>query len=143
MQIPIHDNVIKNLLNVELFLENDENQEDCVGWITIMEKADDKNLRSLLKDETIDTEQRETIATGILNGYEYLKTVGISHVDLEMENILFLDGTPKIIDFGVVEDRSRRESYREMGFTRRGSKYRSASALCKSEKSSIKDICFR
>merc|ERR1712176_86212 len=107
MQIPIHDNVIKNLINLQLFHKEDGKQEDCVGWITIMEKADDKDLRVVLREGTIDAKQRQKIAMGILNGYEYLKTVGISHMDLKMENILLLDDTPKIIDFGVLEDRSR------------------------------------
>ena len=38
-QIPKHDNVVKNFVNVELFRKEDSKKEDCLGWITIMEKA--------------------------------------------------------------------------------------------------------
>ena len=51
-QIPKHVNVIKNFVNVELFHKKDKNQEDCLGWITIMEKAG-KDLRKILKEEKI------------------------------------------------------------------------------------------
>jgi hypothetical protein len=37
-QIPKHKNVIKNYVNFELFHKKDK--EDCVGWVTVMEKAD-------------------------------------------------------------------------------------------------------
>ncbi|CBY31702.1 unnamed protein product [Oikopleura dioica] len=36
--VPIHENVVKNFANVELFLIGDDNEEDCLGWITILEK---------------------------------------------------------------------------------------------------------
>ena len=49
-QMPRHENVIKNFFNVEVFHKNDKNQEDCLGWITIMEKAGD-DLRTILKEE--------------------------------------------------------------------------------------------
>ena len=51
-QIPKHENVIKNFVNVELFHKKDKNQEDCLGWITIMEKAGE-DLRTILKEEKI------------------------------------------------------------------------------------------
>ena len=121
--------MIRNYVNVELFHEADSNQKDCLGWITIMEKADDKPLRKFLRVSNL--EQRQQIAEGVQEGYRYLERVGISHMDLKMENILLLDDTPKIIDYGVIEERSGRKSYREMGYSRRGSKYRNASSLCK------------
>ena len=42
-------------VNIELFLKEDFNQEDCLGWITIMEKAG-KDLRTVLKEEKIQIE---------------------------------------------------------------------------------------
>jgi serine/threonine protein kinase len=129
-QIPKHENVIKNFVNVELFHKKDKNQEDCLGWITIMEKAG-KDLRTILKKEKIGIEERKKIAEGILNGFVYFRKIGIVHYDLKMENILIMEGIPKIIDFGLVYDETGRNGYREMGYTRRGSKFRDQGALCK------------
>ena len=128
-QIPKHVNVIKNFVNVELFHKKDKNQEDCLGWITIMEKAGE-DLRSILKDEKIGIEERKKIAEGILNGFVYFRKIGIVHYDLKMENILIMEGIPKIIDFGLVYEETGRTGYREMGYTRRGSKFRNEAALC-------------
>ena len=129
-QIPKHKNVIKNFVNVELFHKNDINQEDCLGWITIMEKAGE-DLRTILKEEKIGIEKRKKIAKGIGNGISYLEKIGIYHSDKKLENILLLNGIPKIIDFGLVREETGRSGYRKMGYTRRGSKYRDNSALCK------------
>jgi serine/threonine protein kinase len=129
-QIPKHENVIKNFANVELFHKKDENQEDCLGWITIMEKAGE-DLRKILKEEKIGIEERKKIAEGILNGFIYLANVGVNHFDRKLENILMLNGIPKIIDFGLVYEETGRKAYREMGYARRGSKFRENTALCK------------
>ena len=129
-QIPKHENVIKNFVNVELFHKKDKNQADCLGWITIMEKAGE-DLRSILKANKIGLEERKKIAEGILNGFVYLKKIGINHYDRKMKNILMLNGIPKIIDFGLVYETSGRNGYRKMGYTRRGSKFRDNRALCK------------
>ena len=48
--MPKHENVIKNFVNVELFHKEDSKKEDCLGWITIMEKAGE-DLRKVLKEE--------------------------------------------------------------------------------------------
>ena len=117
-------------MNVEIFHKNDKNQEDCLGWITIMEKAGE-DLRKILKEEKIGIEERKKIAEGILNGFIYLGKIGISHYDRKLENILMLNGIPKIIDFGLVYEKTGRNGYREMGYARRGSKFRNPSALCK------------
>ena len=95
-----------------------------------MEKADD-GLRPILKEERINLEGRKKIAMEIWNGNEYLEKIGISHRDLKLMNILLLNGVPKIIDFGMVCETTGRRGYREMGYTRRGSKFRNARALCK------------
>ena len=129
-QIPKHENVIKNFVNVELFHKKDKDQEDCLGWITIMEKAGE-DLRTILKEEKIGIDERKKIVEGIKNGFSYLRKIGISHYDQKLENILMLNGIPKIIDFGLVREETGRNGYREMGYARRGSKFRNPSALCK------------
>ena len=129
-QMPKHENVIKNFVNIELFHKKDLKKEDCVGWITIMEKAGE-DLRTVLKEEKIGIEERKKIARGILDGHNYLAKIGIRHADQKLENILLVDGIPKFIDFGLVFEVSGRRGYREMGYARNGSKFRNATSLCK------------
>ena len=129
-QIPRHDNIIKNFVNIELFHKEDVKQEDCIGWITIMEKGEEE-LRQILRNENIGIEDRKKIAEGINNGFRYLDQIGINHYDQKLKNILLLNGVPKIIDFGLVNEETGRRGYREMGYTRRGSKFRHNVALCK------------
>ena len=59
--VPVHDNVIRNFANMELYGKGDENKEDCLGWITIMEKCE-SNLREKLKRGNPNLDQREKIA---------------------------------------------------------------------------------
>lgn len=122
--------MIKNFANVELFHKDDSKKEDCLGWITIMEKAD-QDLRTILKEEKIGIDERKKIAEGIKNGYYYLTSIGIFHFDFKLENILIVGGIPKIIDFGLVTDETGRSGYNEMGYVRRGSKFRNFNSLCK------------
>ena len=129
-QMPKHENVITNFVNIELFYKEDLKQEDCLGWITIMEKGG-KDLRKILKEEKIGIEERKKIAKGIKNGINYLAKIGIFHFDLKMENIVLVDGIPKIIDFGLVSEYTGRSGYREMGYARKGSKFRIGPALRK------------
>ena len=128
--MPKHENVITNFVNVELFHKVDSGQEDCLGWITIMEKGEE-DLRKILKEEKIEIVERKKIAEGILDGFIYLTKIGIRHYDRKLENILLLDGIPKIIDFGLVYEESGRSGYREMGYARKGTKFRNNRALCK------------
>jgi serine/threonine protein kinase len=95
-----------------------------------MEKGGE-DLRTILKEEKIGIEERKKIAEGIWNGWNYLAKIGIYHCDLKMENILIVDGFPKIIDFGLVCEMTGRSGYREMGYARRGSKFRFGAALRK------------
>ena len=122
--------MIKNFVNVELFHEDDTNQEDCLGWITIMEKAD-TDLRTVLKQKNPGIEDRKRIAEGIREGLIYLEKIGIKHSDLKLENFLVLSKEAKIIDFGLVEETSGRIGYRKMGYARKGSKFGNQEALCK------------
>jgi serine/threonine protein kinase len=95
-----------------------------------MEKAGE-DLRKILKEEKIEIDERKKIAEGIGNGFVYLNKIGINHYDRKLENILILDGISKIIDFGLVYEETGRSGYREMGYARRGSKFRNNNALCK------------
>ena len=127
--MPEHENVIRHVVNIELFHKADSKKEDCIGWITIMERAD-QDLRTVLKAEKIDIEKRKKIFRGADNGFKNLTDIGINHYDKKLENILLLNGIPKIIDYGLVYETSGRSGYCEMGYTRRGSKFRDNVALC-------------
>ena len=130
-KMPIHENVIKHFVNIELFHKNDVNREDCIGWITIMELADE-NLRSLIKGEKLDLEERRQIANGLLDGFGYLEQIcGITHYDRKLENIVLVNGIPKIIDFSLVEEKTGRNGFHQMGYVRNGSKYKNVMSLCK------------
>jgi len=83
--VPIHENIVKNYANVELFQIDDKDEKDCLGWITILEKCDE-NVRNELKNENLDLEERKKIAKGLENGFDYLEKVGIWHHDKKLEN---------------------------------------------------------
>ena len=131
--IPIHPNVIKNIANVELFYTHDKDYEDCLGWITLMEKGRD-NLHHLLRNEIPTIAQRRLLAIELRKGLQYLFDIGLEHNDLKLENIVLFGENPKLIDFGVMQDHTGNESYRRMGYVRRGSKYRHFQALGKYSK---------
>ena len=95
-----------------------------------MGKAEE-DLRTVLKEEKIGIEERKKIAEGILDGFHYLGEIGIGHYDRKLENILVANGIPKIIDFGLIYEETGRSGYREMGYARKGSKFRNYAALCK------------
>ena len=128
--VPFHDHVVRNYANLEIFHAEDSTEEDCLGWITIMEKAD-SDLREKLKEEKLDLDERKKIAKGVRSGLAYLKTIGIVHHDKKLENFLLLAEEAKICDFGLVKESSGRRSYRQLGYARRGNKYRNRNALCK------------
>ncbi|CBY36761.1 unnamed protein product [Oikopleura dioica] len=126
--VPIDENVVHNFANIELFHFDDKDEEDCLGWITILEKCDE-NVRTGLKNENLNLEERKKIAIGLENGFNYLEKVGILHFDKKLENFLLLGGVAKICDFGLVEELTGRKSYRQMGYCRKGGKYRDSAAL--------------
>ena len=67
-------------------------------------------------------------------GLQYLFEIGLEHNDQKLENIVLFGENPKWIDFGVMHDHTGNESYRRMGYVRRGSKFRHFQALCKYSK---------
>ncbi|CBY15690.1 unnamed protein product [Oikopleura dioica] len=126
--VPIHENIVRHFANIEIFDSGDKNEEDCLGWITIMEKCDG-NLRTKLENDNLELEERKKIAKGLKSGFEYLKKIGIFHKDRKLENLLMIGEVAKICDFGVVSEYSGRKSYRNLGYSKRGSKYRNEGAL--------------
>ena len=117
-------------MNFEIFDASDEKGEDCLGWITIMEKCE-RDLQTALKKEKLNLDERKKIAIGIEAGFQYLGGIGIRHLDRKLSNFLLVGDEVKICDFGLVEELSRRRSYRQLGYARSGSKYRNSSYLCK------------
>ena len=87
-----------------------------------------------LKNGNPSLAERKKIAEGIQAGLKYLDKVGILHLDRKLANFLLIGDVPKVCDFGLVLEWSGRESYRKLGYTRRGSKYGDDEALCKSLK---------
>ena len=128
--MPIHENVVRHYANVEIYDVGDEKEEDCLGWITIMEKCE-TNLRTKLESDNLDLDERKKIAKGIQSGFQYLEKIGISHRDRKLANFLLNGEIAKICDFGLVRETSGRKSYRNLGYTTRGSKYKEVNALCK------------
>ena len=92
------------------------------------------SLRQKLKEGNLNLEERKAIAIGVKNGEEYLSRIGISHYDPKPDNILLKKEAnqeqAKWIDFGITYQRTERKSFREMGYARRGSKFRSPTSLC-------------
>ena len=95
-----------------------------------MEKCD-SDLQTALKNENLNLDERKNTATGIEAGFEYLDEIGIEHRDRKLSNFLLIGDEVKICDFGLVEEKSARRSYRELGYARKGSKYKRKNALCK------------
>ena len=125
--IPHHKNVVDHFANCEIKKEG-----EVVGWITVMEFCE-TDLRKLLKrqDGGPTFQERKKIAIGLINGFDYLKKIGIEHFDKKPENVLIKDGIPKWTDFGLIRETCGRESYRQMGYARRGSKFRFSRNLSK------------
>ena len=95
-----------------------------------MEKCDG-DLQTALKNDNLNLDERKKIATGIRAGFKYLEKIGIEHHDRKLSNFLLIGGEVKICDFGLVAENSKRRSYRQLGYARRGSKYRDIYALRK------------
>ena len=91
------------------------------------------DMRKLLKqqNEKLAFERRQKIAIDVKKGHDYLRRVGIWHRGMKPANVLIKNGTPKWTDFGLIEKSSGRESYHKMGYSRRGSKFKSSHYLCK------------
>jgi serine/threonine protein kinase len=114
---------------LELYEAGDKKEEDCLGWITVMEKCE-SDLQTALKNENLNIDERKKIASG----FQYLGKIGIEHNVIygrKLSNFLLNGYEVKICDFGFVEVHSLRRSYRQLGYARRGSKYTNGFNLCK------------
>ena len=83
-----------------------------------------------LKNNDLNLKERKDIAIGVNEGFKYMRKIGIEHHDKKLENILLKNGEPKWIDFGIIEESTGRNSYREMGYARRGTRYTYYQYLC-------------
>ena len=119
--------MVKHFANCEI-----KQEEEVVGWITVMEFCE-TDLRKLLKKQNGGPtfEERKANALGVKFGFDYLEEIGIRHMDMKPENVLMKNGIPKLTDFGLTAVTNRRESTRQMGYARRGNKFRDWSYLCK------------
>ena len=126
--IPVCDHIVKNYANIEVFHSSDLFQIDCLGWITIMEKCG-QHLRDKLKSDKLTLDERIQIALKIRHGIDYLNTIGIEHCDLKLENVLVRKDEVKIIDFGLTKENSGKRGFREMGYVRKGTKFRKIGSL--------------
>ncbi|CBY13560.1 unnamed protein product [Oikopleura dioica] len=126
--VPVHENVVRNYANIELFHKEDLNEEDCLGWMTVVEKCE-SHLQATLKYEDLTLDMRKNLARGLMSGLNYLEHIGILHLDRKLSNFLLIADTIKVCDYGLVQDISGRKSYSQMGYSRKGSKYRYQGAL--------------
>jgi serine/threonine protein kinase len=94
-----------------------------------MEKCEGE-LQTELKNDNLNLDERKNIAKGIKAGFKYLEKIGIEHRDRKLTNFLLIGDDVKICDFGLVDEKSGRRSYRKLGYARRGSKYKEERALC-------------
>ena len=95
-----------------------------------MPKAEN-DLRKSLKNEKLSIDERKKIAMELKRANDYLNKIGITHCDLKPANILLKNGVPLITDFGTIMETSNRISYRQMGYSRTGSKYKDSKYLRK------------
>jgi len=140
--IPVCDFIVKNYANIEIFHTSDCYKIDCLGWITIMEKCGE-HLRSKLKSEKLNLAERIQIALNVKHGIEYLNDIGIEHCDLKLENVLVRKNEVKIIDFGLTKENSGKKGFREMGYVRKGSKFRKIGSLRKLKWENEKNIIIK
>jgi serine/threonine protein kinase len=80
----------------------------------VMEKAD-SDLSDFLKENPLSIQQRFLICTEILTGIKELHSVNIYHRDIKPDNILFVNGTWKISDLGLIGHRDDDFSSKEVG----------------------------
>jgi Tol biopolymer transport system component len=73
------------------------------AWM-VMELIRGESLRDAINRGAIPQKRLLAIATGIADGLAVAHTAGLVHRDLKPENIMIaVDGTPKILDFGLVK----------------------------------------
>ncbi len=80
------------------------------AWL-VMELIQGESLRTLISRGPIPLRKVVAIASGVAQGLAAAHAAGIVHRDLKPENIMIgADGTPKILDFGLVKESPRNRS---------------------------------
>ena len=69
-------------------------------------------LEDKIKSNTLTFEQTMEIILQILSAVEFLHSIRISHHDLKPDNVLFVDGVPRLFDFGLSYLLETDESFR-------------------------------
>jgi serine/threonine protein kinase len=83
------------------------------------ETLDDK-----IKSMSLSLEQTMEIMRQILSAVAFLHSIGISHHDLKPNNIIFVDGVPKLLDFGLSYCWETDDSFRRHNSGTQGYKHR-------------------
>ena len=105
--IPHHPNLLYNYINVEIFHEEDEKEEDCIGWITVSSRAA-CDLATALEKNRISIDERKNIIIQLKNVLYYLKSVSLIYFDLKLQNILLIRNKQngnfemRLADFGIM-----------------------------------------
>lgn len=74
--------------------------EFSLGSAILMELGQE-TLDDKIKSGSLSFQQTMEIMSQILSAVEFLHSIGISHNDLKPDNIIFVDGVPKLFDFNL------------------------------------------
>lgn len=85
------------------------------------ETLDDK-----IKSESLSFQQTIELMRQILSAVAFLHSIGISHHDLKPNNIIFVDGVPKLFDFGLSYRLETGDSFRSHHGGTNGYKHKTA-----------------
>ena len=92
---------------------HDFHSKDGEAWL-VMELVQGESLRSMITRGPLPLRKLLPIASGIAQGLAAAHAAGIVHRDLKPENIMIAgDGTPKILDFGLVKESSSLPSHND------------------------------